>query len=449
MSPSIEQNPNNLAAAHLNGSLQPSMPPSKHKRPHDSSIVLYEDNLEQLNSTCQLVWTKSMENGHYSSSVTYKKAHVLLLSWDSELDDLEVGEEVNALGAVFEETFNFQVQCERLKQHKNKTAQAYINKIVADWVWEYDGPRTLLIVYFAGHGRKGAKPGDLHLAGKTSPTDIRAHLDSVIWNRTEENLRDTQADVLEIFDCCYAGNIAVTRGGAQGYERSFEFLAAADADFRTPGPGETSFTSALIWALKDLAEKSHRFTTCDLLNKIRKDAPNFSREQIPILSKRDKIASEFIVLEPLSSQTENAAELPSPTSGSILPQSVHTQAILTLKFIFDNSPTLQDIQALGDNLNIVVQKNHLRVNRIMWGGLHARTRDSVFQAASRFKAALARRQEARLYETRLEALSQQVLSETYQVHEELEEVHHEVSAHNAALHIDAAPPSPHKRRRLD
>ena len=391
--------------------------------PRDASVIPYEDDLEQLNSKYQLAWSEVMEEGPYSNSRSYREVHVLLLSWHEKYDDLKVNKEVDALHTVFKETFNFDVRHEYLSPHENKTAQACVNKIVADWVYEYDGPRVLLIVYFAGHGKKGKKPGDLHIAGRTSPTDLREHLNSVIWNRTEENLKSTRADVLEMFDCCCAGNLVSTRGGPQGPEpRAFEYLAAVDAEGRTPGPGATSFTSALIWALKELAKRSGRFTTNDLLNVIRKEAPDFSRKQVPILIQRDESTFERIVLEPLPLQRKNEAEL-SPRAKDTMSHSVHTQEIVTLKFVFDSRPTEVDIRNLGKDLNIVVGRHHLRINRIMWGGIHG---GPFHQAVARFKALRRRSHDP----AKLLSIGQQVLHKAEQIQEELGEVHHEVAAHN-------------------
>ena len=424
------------AASHLHRSPAAELP-------RDASIIPYEDDLEQLNSKYQLAWSEVMEEGPYSNSRSYQKVHVLLLSWHEDYDDLKVNKEVDALHTVFKETFNFNVRRERLSHDENKTAQACVNKIVADWVYEYDGLRTLLIVYFAGHGKRGNKPGDLHIAGKTSPTDLRAHLNSVIWNRTEENLKSTRADVLEIFDCCCAGNLVSTRGGPQDSElRAFEYLAAVDAEGRTPGPGATSFTSALIWALRVLAKRSGRFTTNDLLNVIRKEAPDFPRKQVPILCQRDESTFERIVLEPLPLQCKNKAEL-SPRAKDITSHSVHTQEIVTLKFVFDSRPTEVDIRNLGKDLNIVVGNNRLRINRIIWGGIHG---GPFHQAVARFKA-LTRRLNA---PAKLLSIGQQVLHKAEEIQEELGEVHHEVTAHNGdPSHSVDDPLPPHKRQRLD
>ena len=69
----------------------------------------------------------------------------------------------------------------------------------------------------------------------------------------------------------------------------------------TPRPGKDSFTRALIYALKALVEKRQdgRFTTVELLNKI-KEAPDFPKDQNPMLSDREKKGSAGrIMLHPL------------------------------------------------------------------------------------------------------------------------------------------------------
>ena len=65
------------------------------KEYHDDSIVHYEDDSEKRNSAYQMAWSQVMADGPYNASPSYEKASVLLLSWDKDLDDLDVKEEVN------------------------------------------------------------------------------------------------------------------------------------------------------------------------------------------------------------------------------------------------------------------------------------------------------------------------------------------------------------------
>ena len=55
---------------------------------------------------------------------------------------------------------------------------------------------------------------------KCVPSDDHDKINKVIWNHAEFNLQNTNADIFEIFDCCYAGNIGRTRG----YEKRSDSL---------------------------------------------------------------------------------------------------------------------------------------------------------------------------------------------------------------------------------
>ena len=116
-------------------------------------------------------------------------------------------QEVDELKDVFQNTFHYDVLHERLRNSQDKPTQQLVNKIVANWVYKCDKKKSLLIVYFAGHGRPGDKPGDLEIAGKRSLTEIQKAQNKVTWNCAEGNLLNTFADVLQIFDCCYAGSL--------------------------------------------------------------------------------------------------------------------------------------------------------------------------------------------------------------------------------------------------
>jgi hypothetical protein len=122
----------------------------------------------------------------------------------------------------------------------------------------------------------------------------------VSWDIAENSIRITDADVLLIFDCCHAGALC-RRGGnpmANGMQprRCFEFIAACDARHTTSLPGETSFTTALVWALNQLGKRSH-FSSSELLHKIM-DAPNFPKDQYPQLFPRFEPTPEHISISP-------------------------------------------------------------------------------------------------------------------------------------------------------
>ncbi|MCJ1431894.1 hypothetical protein MMC27_001250 [Xylographa pallens] len=348
---------------------------------HDDSIVHYEDEIEQLNSSYQVTWSKVMEEGQYKASSLYESAAVLLLSWDEDLDDMKVKGEVDKLAKVFEDTFSYDIHNITLKAHTGKTAQSQINFVVAKFVSDEDRPKRLLIVYYAGHGTPGHMPGHLELYGKSTPRMVQGELNKVIWNRAEDLLQDTQADVLEIFDCCYAGNLGNVRSPPT---RAFEYLAATAPGATTRSPGPESFTSALIWALKALVAEGRPFTTQQLVNKIKNGgAPGFPNNQKPVLSKRgEKNSAGYIMLEPIRKEVDRLALIRARSLSSS--HDMGAAVLLNLKFMFETRPSEAQVEILGKALNDAMQNHDLHVSRIMWGGLHSWPRFMMAEAVQRF-----------------------------------------------------------------
>lgn len=66
---------------------------------------------------------------------------------------------------MFRDTYRYKVQNVRLKSNGVHLPQVQVNKSMADFVFEEDGPSTLLLVYYAGHGTPGQRPGNLELTG--------------------------------------------------------------------------------------------------------------------------------------------------------------------------------------------------------------------------------------------------------------------------------------------
>ncbi|KAI4947301.1 hypothetical protein J4E91_006653 [Alternaria rosae] len=117
----------------------------------------------------------------------------------------------------------------------------------------------------------------------------------IAWSSAEQNIKPNRADVLVIFDCCGAGGF-----GGQEFRAirrpPFQCIAACDFMERTPKPGPTSFTSALIWALEEL-RSDHHFTSIDLIDKIR-CYPQLRQDQKVNLRKRDNNNDELVWIAP-------------------------------------------------------------------------------------------------------------------------------------------------------
>lgn len=133
--------------------------------PLEPSTVNYEAPDEKLDSEYQVLWSNLMDEGQYKNSSKYINVEVLLLCWAANCDDLTITEEVSRLKKTFEELFNYRAQIGYLDTSTKQTLQVQVNKIVANFVGAFDGPNTLLIVYYAGHGKPGSYYGSLEFFG--------------------------------------------------------------------------------------------------------------------------------------------------------------------------------------------------------------------------------------------------------------------------------------------
>ena len=106
-----------------------------------------------------------MDRGNYQKPSTYEKVEALLLCWQDDSNDMSTKGEVKRLKAVFEKKFKYNTQIEYLDNSLETKLQVHVNATVAAFVKAHDGPNTLLIVYYAGHGRPGSYFGALELFG--------------------------------------------------------------------------------------------------------------------------------------------------------------------------------------------------------------------------------------------------------------------------------------------
>ena len=161
-------------------SLRPhGRPPFRATLREDSHIIHYGDKREQENSKFQIAWEQNSRNGKKSES-SYERAAVLLISWDIKCDDLKTKDEVNSLSfslpctltvkqverleRVFRDSYHYRVR-KVLLTSTGKLPQVQTQWHVSNFVMDEDGPQTLLIVYYAGHGTPGSVPGQLELSG--------------------------------------------------------------------------------------------------------------------------------------------------------------------------------------------------------------------------------------------------------------------------------------------
>jgi len=136
-------------------------------------------------------------------------------------------------------------------------------------------------------------------------------------------------------------------------------------DKTTTRPGKKSFTTALIWALKDLERDGKPFTTHDLRARIRK-APDFPETQFVPLLQHDEPRDQRLVLAPLPTDSNTIPtkfELPTPASKK-LPQNY-----LDLRFWFPDRPNEGDIRNLASQFIKLMKEENISARRIGWLGL--------------------------------------------------------------------------------
>ena len=215
-----------------------------------------ESQNDSDDSTYRKTWNIGRSKGKLGKCPDYKRVHALLLYWDKSCGDLHTEKEVNALKDVLETRFRYHTtQIPLMDARNGKKLQTRLNSEVASFIDVHDGSDTLLIIYYAGHGKHGTNYGHLDLVGfarspqilttsadqysETSVNDQKngvVYRDRVVkWNRTEALLKDATADVLEIFDwyyqvvfyiecadfqcSCYAGTLSLTRGDPRCVQR--------------------------------------------------------------------------------------------------------------------------------------------------------------------------------------------------------------------------------------
>lgn len=281
--------------------------------------------------------------------------------------------------------------------------QHQINRFLSTFVEKHDGPNTLLIVYYTGHGVYREDHKYLELTASLNPrvkkgfnNDARCN-----WNKAEEILRseDVECDVLTILDTCYSSNLAKS---AKEQTRTFELLSACAIDATTAAPGENSFTRALIDALNELLIQfgDRPFTTFHLnqrilLDKRRHDTPSQ-------LWFRLQHHERHIRLAPL--KPEQQLERVSPGLGHL------PKGYLTLRFALrDESLNQQQIEFLTMNLSKAFNKKALvGLRRIDWLGIKPARTTHFGRAAlamfaiAQWKKFLNKRREERLSQRRLD-----------------------------------------------
>ncbi|KAK8022114.1 hypothetical protein PG993_012881 [Apiospora rasikravindrae] len=341
--------------------------------PHDSQTKDYQDADETHDSKLKDVWDTEME-GLHQDYTPYTKVSVLLLSWDKEIDDLKTDKEVTDLENLFKDKFMFDTTREVLKKGE-KSPQSQVNHYLAQFVYENDDTNTMLIIYYAGHGRPGNGRGNLRLTPSISlPRKSNGEFHEIVWESAESNIRETKADVLVIFDCCHAGELERSvRGHWQ--HRAFEYLAATSAKSTTRKPGPRSFTRALIWSLDHLVKTRAYFSTTELLRTIHNDAPHFPRKQCPRLSEGQLPAQRKIMIAPLTTEAKKRAAAEASSRSQKANDDADNDTAgedrrhdFLLRFVFDCDITEEMLKTIASHMKDLIKGGEINAKVVAWEG---------------------------------------------------------------------------------
>ncbi|KAF2093526.1 hypothetical protein NA57DRAFT_81458 [Rhizodiscina lignyota] len=284
--------------------------------------------------------------------VKHDRTAVLLLSWQgSNMDG--VSKELQDVRSVFEKVYGFEVKEKELVGDMPASApqpQLQLQHILTNFMFHHHSTRPLYIIYYAGHGFGGDKAGNLHL-----PREVKlkksTKQDIIVWNEAEKQLHNQRADILLIFDCCDAGALR------QRGDYTFEFLGACEANKKTPFPGHESFTTALVWALRNLAEEGTGFATPKLKSEIKKHG-KFQGD--PVLFYRGENANPsgpHVWIERMPQGSGSNNQTPTRPFPDLIVDSQESWDWMEFRLWFDRAQKHEDVKNLAQGYNQLVTEH--------------------------------------------------------------------------------------------
>ncbi|KAL2074169.1 hypothetical protein VTL71DRAFT_7947 [Oculimacula yallundae] len=185
----------------------------------------------------------------------YDNVKVLLVRWRS--DDLGVQTEVNNLGVCFEDCYGFDTETFKIPDSSSTIA---LTSRVIEFL-KHEHPRTLLIFYYAGHGRVNPMRGD-SVWQATKDWNSASTPSGPIQTLFEHSRSDT----LLLYDACHSADTAT--GIAPAEAGMTELIAAAGCNETAPGPGKDSFSHAMTDILRSQSTIGDPFTVSELHSSI-------------------------------------------------------------------------------------------------------------------------------------------------------------------------------------
>ena len=175
----------------------------------------------------------------------------------------------------------------------------------------------------------------------------------------------------------------------------FEFIGSTRHNATAVGPGDDSFTRALIWALTDLSKSKDGFTTTKLMEKI-ECSEDLAAGQSPVCSERGRKQSLYkLTLVPLPASTGSPTHQRPDSPDQELETPVH--AYLHLQLLFGKRPQSSHISDLTRHLCEL--GTDIPLKQVLWKGLSDQDPKMSFpDVAKRMRDIVRRRSIAKKYE---------------------------------------------------
>ncbi|ETS81324.1 hypothetical protein PFICI_06326 [Pestalotiopsis fici W106-1] len=212
--------------------------------------------LKDLTNAMNVAWPKRFRR--------YLQAAVLMLSWENG-DITNESLEFKRLKSVFENEFGYEVHERQIPWTRSGFE---LNGRVREFVGQYYGPNNLLIVYYAGHARRGDSPGSYPIwfpsqregvvpEASTIPEANTASISSLLAEGDAD-----APDVLTLYDCCHP--LCTQHGTSRPSNAVIESLCAGGFESEVPMPGPDSFTFALVDELSLAAHSNQPISVPEL-----------------------------------------------------------------------------------------------------------------------------------------------------------------------------------------
>ncbi|KAI0471819.1 hypothetical protein GGR56DRAFT_93512 [Xylariaceae sp. FL0804] len=215
------------------------------------------------------------------------------------------------------------------------------------------GP-ALLVIHYGGHGDRD---DDRHegqerrsvwaAADKGEPT--------LEWYRIQDQMMDSDADIVLLLDCCFAAQAGRDRRRSRG---SFEILAAAAMGVKTPMPGKGSFTSIVIDAIQASLESEGSVRMKDLHGSLCNRQYSLYATPVHITLKSGRSP---IFLKPLPTASATGSGRHDQSSVSVVQLRVSMEEVLNESSAEELAEWLKsDVPRVGSHVEVIETTQHIQ-----------------------------------------------------------------------------------------